>query len=294
MITDALQVFVAVAEHSNFSRAAESLHLSQPGVSLHIQNLEKQFGAKLVHRTPKYVRLTEAGQLLYSRAKLMLSLYEEAQMQIQLLNEVVTGTLQIGASFTIGEYLLPRLIASFVPLHPQVDIQVTIGNTEEIVQAIQTQTLDIGLVEGEVHSSDVAKKPWLEDELIMIASPTHPLAQLSRVACELLQDQIWIYREHGSGTRAYSDHFIESNQISVKRSFMLSSNQGVKEAVLAGLGLAIISRLVVEKELKQGELCALSLDERRLTRTLLMLENIDPHDTLARRVFTQHLVTSSS
>ncbi|OPA76132.1 LysR family transcriptional regulator [Paenibacillus selenitireducens] len=293
MITDSLHIFVAVIEHSNFSRAAEALHISQPGVSMHIQNLEKELGAKLLHRTPKYVKLTEAGHILYQRAKLILSLYEEARTQIQLLHEVVTGTLNIGASFTVGEYVLPRLLASFVLLHPQVDVHVTIANTEEIVQGIRSKRLDLGLVEGDVHQPDMDVMYWQEDEMIVIAPPDHPLTRIQQVTSDLLQDQTWVYREPGSGTRAYSDRFLENHGLRVKRSYMLSSNQGVKESVISGLGLAVISRLVVQKELSNGELRELRLVGGRLTRALSILQDREPHEMLALHVFRKHLASTS-
>ncbi|WP_018758752.1 LysR family transcriptional regulator [Paenibacillus terrigena] len=289
MITDSLHIFVTVIEHRNFSRAAETLNLSQPGVSLHIRNLERELGAKLLHRSPKYVRLTEAGQVLYQRAKVILSLYEEAKSQIQLMHGTVTGTLKIGASFTIGEYVLPKLLASFVQHHPQVDVQVTIANTEGITQGIRSNTLDLGLVEGELQQNDIEISHWMEDEMLVIAPSSHPLSRIPRITTELLQEQTWVFRELGSGTRAYHDRFIERRGVQVKRSFILSSNQGVKEAVLSGLGLSVLSKLAVEKELLSGELVALPIEGGRLTRALSIVQRREPQDMLAPLMFRQHI-----
>lgn len=159
MIVETLRVFVTVTEQRNFSRAAELLNLSQPGVSLHIRNLENEYGAKLMHRSPKLVKLTEAGEILYKRAKQILALAEEAKQEIQLLNEKVTGSLQIGASFTIGEYILPRVLAEFAVQFPEVEMSVTIANTEEITQALKANQLDLGIVEGNVVSSGLLITP---------------------------------------------------------------------------------------------------------------------------------------
>lgn len=146
MIVDTLRVFVTVAEQSHFSKAGELLNLSQPGVSLHIRNLENELGAKLLHRSPKQVRLTEAGTILYKHAKQILAHFEEANQEIQMLQDEVTGSIHIGASFTIGEYILPSKLAEFANQYPQVKLQVTIGNTEEIIEALNPMNWILALL----------------------------------------------------------------------------------------------------------------------------------------------------
>ncbi|MBP1156645.1 MULTISPECIES: LysR substrate-binding domain-containing protein [unclassified Paenibacillus] len=293
MIVETLRVFVTVAEQSNFSRAAEILNLSQPGVSLHIRNLENEFGAKLLHRSPKHVKLTEAGEILYRQAKQILTLYHEAKQEIQSLRDEVTGLLKIGASFTIGEYILPRVLAQYVEQYPQVEIQVNIGNTEEIVQAVRTNELDLGLVEGEVTQPGLHIKSFMKDEMILIASPSHPLCNPRAAKLEsALQGQIWIFREGGSGTRAFSDRFIRDAGLEVKRSFVFSSTQGVKEAVASGLGIAILSRLVVRKELRSGELCEFPIKGYRFIRNLFMIQEKGESASMALNMFTQKLLAS--
>lgn len=294
MVADMLKIFVVVVEQKGFSRAAEILNLSQPGVSMHIRNLENEFGAKLIHRSPKHVEMTEAGQILYERAKLMLSLYEEAKQQILLLRDVVSGTLKIGASYTIGEYILPRMLAKFTKQHPQVDVQVTISNTEEIAQAIRLNKLDVGLVEGQVHYSEIESSFWLEDEMVLIASARHPMAFMRYVTPDLLQDQVWVNREIGSGTRAFCDRYIEDQQLRVKRSYIFSSNQGVKEAVVEGLGIALLSRFVIEKELVAGEIHELRLEGQRLMRSCSILRSREPEQILAVQVFLDQLQQNQS
>ncbi|NOU97265.1 LysR family transcriptional regulator [Paenibacillus sp. LMG 31456] len=291
MIVETLKVFVTVTEQSNFSRAAELLNLSQPGVSLHIRNLEQEMGAKLMHRSPKQVKLTEAGAILYNKAKQILSLYDNAKQEIQLLQNAVTGSLKIGASFTIGEYVMPRLLAEFTSLYPQVDIQVNIGNTEEIIQAVRTNELDLGLVEGSVNQIDIEVLPYMKDEMILVAPPDHPLSSLRLVEPEMLQDQVWVLREGGSGTRAFSDAFIHDASLSVKRAYIFNSSQGVKESVAAGLGIAILSRLVVRKELDSGEIRDIPIKETRFTRDFLMIHGKKTAMTMAMNMFVQKLLS---
>ncbi|TXK72418.1 LysR family transcriptional regulator [Paenibacillus sp. N3.4] len=289
MIAEALRVYVTVAEQSNFSKAAELLNLSQPGVSLIIRNLENEYGAKLMHRSPKQVKLTEAGEILYKRAKHILSLNEEAKQAIHLLNEQVTGSIQIGASFTIGEYILPRVLAEYAGQFPEVDLSLMIANTEEITLALKANKLDLGIVEGTVASHGINITPYMKDEMILIASPDHPLASNNTIRPDKLQDQIWVLRESGSGTRSFCDQFIRHARLSVKRSYVFTSSQGVKEAVSAGLGIAILSRWVVKKELASGEICQISVNPKLSERNFWIIQNCDHSSSMALNVFIQKL-----
>lgn len=291
MIVETLRVFVTVAEQSNFSRAADILNLSQPGVSLHIRNLENEFGTRLMHRSPKLVKLTEAGEILYKRAKEILTLYEAAKQDIFRLHDMVTGSLQIGASFTIGEYILPRLLAEFAEQFPQVEMGLTIGNTEEIIQAIRVNKLDLGLVEGNVTTTDLQVTPYMEDEMILIASPGHFLSSLRITEPDFLQNQVWVLRESGSGTRAFCDHFIQQAGLQVRRSYVFTSSQGVKEAVSAGLGIAMLSRWVVRKEVEAGEIIEIPMKGTRLVRNFTLIQTKGNVTTMAVHVFMEKLLS---
>lgn len=291
MITDALKIFVTVAEQSHFSKAAELLNLSQPGVSLHIKNLENELGAKLLHRSPKQVSLTEAGAILYRHAKVIQARYDEARQEIQMLRDEVTGSIQIGASFTIGEYILPKKLAEFAAQYPQVNLQVTIGNTQEILSAVRGNQLDIGFVEGEVQaSSDLDVIPYMKDEMIVVAPSGHPLSGSVVVEQHMLQDQVWVLRELGSGTRAFSDHFMEQTAIRPKRSYVFTSSQGVKEAVASGLGIAMVSRWIVHKELATGEVEELRIRQPHLERSFSIIRNKEHSQSMALDVFLQKLL----
>lgn len=293
MIIEALRVFVTVSEQRHFSRAAELLNLSQPGVSQHIRNLENELGAKLLHRSPKHVRLTEAGDILYQKAKRILTLYEEAKQDIQLLQDQVTGSLMIGASFTIGEYVLPKCLAEFAAMYPLVAMQATIGNTDEIVQAVRSNELDIGLIEGEAHAADLVITPYMRDEMILVAPSSHPLAAARFVDAELLQNQVWVLRESGSGTRAFSDQFFSDAQIVQKRSYVFNSSQSVKESVIAGLGIALLSRWIVRKELESGELSELPLNKERFERHFSIIRHKEGTASMALTMFIQRLLSSN-
>ncbi|MCY8938391.1 selenium metabolism-associated LysR family transcriptional regulator [Peribacillus frigoritolerans] len=282
---DPLKVFVTVIEQQNFSRAGDILNLSQPGVSLHIRNLENELGTKLIYRSPKQVQITEPGKILYRHAKQMLNHYETAKREINEFNNVVSGTMKIGASFTIGEYYLPKVLAEFAAQYPMVDIQIIISNSNDVIQGIRSNKLDIGLIEGETDYKDIDVRPFMNDEMIVVVPPDHPLSQMDLIEGNMLQNQTWVLREQGSGTRTYSDKLLSSLELNIKKTFIFTSIQGVKEAVMAGLGIALLSRLTVQKELKSNELKTFHLKNEPLIRPFSIVKKLDFEASKAMELF---------
>ena len=291
MIVDPLKIFVTVVEHRNFSRAAEELYLSQPSVSLQIRNLENELGTKLINRSPKHLELTQSGEIFYGYAKNILLLYDKAKEEIDQLSNVVTGGLKVGASYTIGEYILPFIVTEFATQYPKVEIETSIANTEEIIQAFRTNHLDIALVEGAVNHSDFVIHHLIEDEIILVVPNQHALARLPIVTADHLQDQVWILRESGSGTRAFSDKLIKDRGIHVKKSYIFGSGQAVKQAVIAGLGIALVSSWIVRQELKARELTAIRIKGKRLTRSFSLIKSKNNELSKAMEAFTEQLFT---
>ncbi|MFJ7470129.1 selenium metabolism-associated LysR family transcriptional regulator [Peribacillus frigoritolerans] len=282
---DPLKVFVTVIEQKNFSRAGDILNLSQPGVSLHIRNLENELGTKLIYRSPKQVQITEPGKILYRHAKQMLDHYETAKREINEFNNVVSGTMKIGASFTIGEYYLPKVLAEFAAQYPMVDIQIIISNSNDVIQGIRSNKLDIGLIEGETDYKDIDVRPFMNDEMIVVVPPDHPLSQMDLIEGKMLQNQTWVLREQGSGTRTYSDKLLSSLELNIKKTFIFTSIQGVKEAVMAGLGIALLSRLTVQKELKSNELKTFHLKNEPIIRPFSIVKKLDFEASKAMELF---------
>jgi LysR family transcriptional regulator, transcriptional activator of the cysJI operon len=282
---DPSKVFVTVIEQQNFSRAGDILNLSQPGVSLHIRNLENELGTKLIYRSPKQVQITEPGKILYRHAKQMLNHYETAKREINEFNNVVSGTMKIGASFTIGEYYLPKVLAEFAAQYPMVDIQIIISNSNDVIQGIRSNKLDIGLIEGETDYKDIDVRPFMNDEMIVVVPPDHPLSQMDLIEGNMLQNQTWVLREQGSGTRTYSDKLLSSLELNIKKTFIFTSIQGVKEAVMAGLGIALLSRLTVQKELKSNELKTFHLKNEPLIRPFSIVKKLDFEASKAMELF---------
>ncbi|SHI57130.1 LysR family transcriptional regulator [Desulfosporosinus lacus] len=291
MIADPLKIFVTVAELKNFSRAAEELYLSQPSVSLQIRNLENELGSKLINRSPKHLELTQSGEILYSLAKQILQLYEKAKQDINELTTTVTGSLKVGASYTIGEYILPFALAEFAAQFPNVDIDASIANTVEITQAVRSNHLDLALVEGEVNHPDLDIQALMDDEIILVVPNQHALARLPIVTADHLQDRVWILRESGSGTRDFSDKLIKDWNINVKKSHIFGSSQAVKQAVIAGLGIALVSSWIVRKELAAKELTAIRIKGKRLIRTFSIIRLKNNDMSKAMNVFTENLLS---
>jgi len=294
VIIDPLKIFVTVVEHRNFSHAAEELYLSHPDVSLQIQSLEEQLGTKLVDSSSNHLELTQSGEIYYEYAKQILQLQDKAKQEIKRISNVVTGSLRVGASYTIGEYILPFVVAEFAAQYPKVEIETSIANTGDIIRGVQANHLDIALVEGEVDHSDILVRPLMEDEIILLVPNQHPLARLPIVTSEHLQDQVWILRESGSGTRAFSDKLFKEWGIHARRSYIFGSGQAIKQAVTAGLGIALVSRWIVRKELNAKEFKTIKLKGNPLTRSFYLIGPKDPEASEAREVFTEQLLTLES
>lgn len=294
MLLDPLKIFLTVAEEKSFSRAADELYLSQPGVSAQIRNLESELGTRLINRSSKHVELTAAGEILYRYARDILLSYNQAVEEINQMRHVVSGTLKIGASFTVGEYILPKVLSRTATKYPELDIVVTIANTEEITQALRAHHLDVGIIEGQVNTTDLVSEELMDDEMILIVPKGHPLAKEAGVTVRDLHDWIWILRENGSGTRAFSDQLIKELSLRVKRAYVFSSNEGVKGAVRNGLGIAVVSQLIVQRELDAGDLKRVPIVNKkgRLWRKFLILRHKEPFISRAMEVFLQELKQS--
>ncbi|WP_144528142.1 LysR family transcriptional regulator [Peribacillus simplex] len=269
MYYDALKTFVTLVEVKNFTKTAEMLLMSQPSVSLHIKKLEEEFQTKLFLRSPKFLKVTLTGEILYDRAKQMITIYEQTRQDIQEHDRSIKGELKIGASFTIGEYILPSLLIDLQEEYPELELQVVIGNTEEIVQAVRLYKVDIGLIEGQTNEKELSVHPFMQDELFIVSSNNHELANKDEVEITDLHDQAWVTREVGSGTREYLNHVIRSNGLKIKSILTISSNQGIKETLIKnGLGLALLSQSVIERDVQNKILSIIQVKKESFNRTL--------------------------
>ncbi|WP_276353426.1 LysR substrate-binding domain-containing protein [Cohnella caldifontis] len=248
-----LQVFATVAETRNFSRAGERLHMTQPAVSQHVRALEERYGVRLLERDNKSVSLTRAGEIVLHHAREIGSLYRRMNEMVADLLHHTGGPLAVGASYTFGEYVLPKALARFNLAYPDVRPSITIGNTFDIADKVRRRELDVGIVEGEEAGGGLDEEWLSDDEMVIVAGASHPLAALQAVrAPGMLAEETWVVREPGSGTRAAADRWLAAAGIAPRRLMEMGSIQSIKETVEAGLGIAFLSRLSVSKELKLG------------------------------------------
>ncbi len=268
-----IQVFYTVAKQLSFTKAAELLFMTQPAVTFQVKQLEEHFNTRLFERTHGRILLTPAGELALEYAERILSLGAEMETRVGELTGQISGPLMIGASTTIAEYMLPRMLGEFKALYPQVQAHLTVANSETIETKVSDHTLDIGLIEASSHHPNLITEVCCDDELVVICAPDHEFARAPCVTPIQLAEQPYVSREVGSGTREVVDDYFREAGVSpddLNIVMEMGSREAIKGAVEAGLGIAIISSSTVLKELKLGDLVAVPL-KPRLIRPLSLV-----------------------
>jgi DNA-binding transcriptional LysR family regulator len=258
-----LQVFHTVARLLSFTKAAETLHMTQPAVTFQVRQLEEYFNTRLFDRTHNRISLTEAGGKVYQYADRIFELYAEMENTVREMTGEISGSLTIGASTTIAEYMLPALLGDFRSQYPDVSIHLKVSNTEGIVSMVESNAIDLGVVEAPVSNKNLVVDRCRNDRLVGIVPQGHELSDRTTIAIDELLDYPFICREEGSGTREVINEYICSNddcQQTMKIAMELGSPEAVKGAVEAGMGISIVSNATIQKELRLGTLVALQLD----------------------------------
>jgi DNA-binding transcriptional LysR family regulator len=268
-----LQVFYTVAKQLSFTKAADILYMTQPAVTFQVKQLEEHFNTRLFERSHGRISLTPTGDLVLGYAERILALTGEMEARVGELTGQVTGPLMIGASTTIAEYQLPRILGEFKHRFPQVQARLTVANSETVASKVAEHSLDVGLIEAPSHNANLTTVACCEDELVMICTPSHALALKPSVSAKDIAEQPYVSREHGSGTREVIDAFFRDNGVNpddLHIEMELGSREAIKGAVEAGLGIAIMSASTVVKEIQLGTLVAVPLNPL-LTRQLSMV-----------------------
>jgi DNA-binding transcriptional LysR family regulator len=258
-----LQVFHAVARLLSFTKAAEVLHMTQPAVTFQIRQLEEQFDTRLFDRTHNRVSLTEAGRIVFEYAEKIFEQYAEMENAIREMTDDISGSLTIGASTTISEYMLPALLGEFNTRNPDVRLRLRVSNTEGIVSMVENNIIDLGVVEGLVNNKNLLVEVCRQDELVLIVPPKHELAGQENVRIKDIVAYPFICREEGSGTREVILDYLYSlgmDKHALNNCLELGSPEAVKGAVEAGMGITIVSSASITKELKLGSLVSIPLD----------------------------------
>ncbi|MDR2837705.1 MAG: LysR family transcriptional regulator [Azonexus sp.] len=257
-----LQVFHAVARHLNFTRAAESLFMTQPSVTFQIKQLEAEYGARLFERRRGGVSLTPAGEVMLPYVERIVAISNELATRLDEMTGEMRGALLIGAGSSIAGFMLPPVLGEFNDLYPQVRVQLSVANSAEIENRVAEHSLDAGFISLAPKLPGLASRRTGIDELLVICAPDYPLAKLTAVTPKLLADYEFIAREPGSGIRTLVENWFAANKIAperLKTQMELGSPEALKGLVATGLGFAIVPRVTVAKELRLGELAAVPL-----------------------------------
>ncbi len=263
-----LRIFYTVAQRRSVTAAAADLLLSQPAVSLQLKALEKELGLPLFQRGGSKLRLTQAGEVLYRAAVSMLHAKEEAERAITELRDGTRGHLIFGAGTTGGMYLLPRIVQAYKGLWPETEILFHVGTTDQILDKLLQNVLDMGLMGGPIEDRRFLVEPICADELVLIAAPSHPIAALAKVTLKDLGGMPFIVPEAGSRTRQLVEKGLRESGVPLVIAMQLPGTEGVKRAVEGGLGIGMVSRYSVENECLAGVLKRVPIDGFRLTRTV--------------------------
>jgi len=256
-----LRIFKMVADHHNFSRAAEALHLSQPAVSHQIKALSGAVGAPLFEEIGRRIHLTSAGTLLYEHASRIIADFEMAGQALDELHGLRRGLLRLSGDTTVGIYVLPDVLGTFRETHPDVDVSLDVGNRQHVYERLISNETDFAVV-GRLWprpSIPLTTRPFLPNELVAIAAARHPLAGMKRISIARLAEEPFIAREPGSGTRETAEGALRRAGRPIHTVMELASNGAIKRAVARGLGVAIISRHAVTIELRLGLLAQLAV-----------------------------------
>ena len=258
-----LQVFSTVARLLSFTKAAEALHMTQPAVTFQIRQLEDYFNTRLFDRTHNRISLTTAGHLVKNYADQIISLYSEMDNEVRKLTGDVLGPLVLGASTTIGEYVIPSILGQYQNKFPDVAVRLHVANTEGVLHMVESNEIDIGIVEGPVSNKNLVSRVCWNDELVIVTPPGHALVSAGPVSVEEVVKYPFISREEGSGTREVILEYLQSaglDMSDLNLTMEFGSPESIKSAVSAGLGISILSIATLDKELELGRLAKVSLD----------------------------------
>jgi DNA-binding transcriptional LysR family regulator len=268
-----LRLFTTVVKAGSFSRAADTLHISQPAISKGVRDFELQVGCRLLDRTPRGVRPTREGQALIRHAEALFAAERAAEDELQSLRSLDSGSLRIGASTTIATYMIADYLGRFHRTYPGIDLHVVSANTRDVAERMAAHEIEIALVEGPVDSDELVSHPWRTDVMSLIVGPQHRFTRSkTAVPAAALNDEILIVREPGSGTREIVAQALAAQGIEPARTLEIGGTEAIKQAVAAGLGVSIVSTAAVADQISLGRLKVVRMQDLRIERTLWQLK----------------------
>lgn len=288
-----LRIFDAVARHLSFSRAAEELHLTQPAVSMQIKQIEQSASQPLLEHLGKKIILTEAGRALLGHARAVLREMEEAQQSLSALQGVNQGTLDITLIST-AKYFAPRFLARFCDLYPGVKLKLAVNNRARLLQRLLDNEIDLAIMGHPPQGLDIVAESFASNPHVIIAHPDHPLAGRRRIAFKALSRENFLVREPGSGTRALMERVFRDHGMSVNATMEISSDETIKQAAMAGMGIGFLSQHTVELELQTGRLVMLDVVEMPVMRKWYIVHGKDKRLSPVARAFREFLLTRAA
>ncbi|MDB5136151.1 MAG: transcriptional regulator [Mucilaginibacter sp.] len=269
-----LKVFYTVAKRLSFTRASAELFITQPAVTKHIHELEDQYKAKLFERKGNRINLTGAGKLLLSKAEKIFELYRDVEFEINALNKRKEGLLQIGTSTTIAQYIVAPLLARFRNKFPDVQLSLITGNTGQIEKALLAKEIEIAIIEGYSKNTEISYHEFLKDEIVLVCSSHHPLANRNLLKIEELKGIKFILREQGSGTLEVIDHALKKagvNPSGLPVEIRLGNTESIKSYLLNAPCMAFLSIHAVVEEIKRGELKIIDVENLSIERSFYII-----------------------
>jgi LysR family transcriptional regulator, transcriptional activator of the cysJI operon len=284
-----LRTFVAVAELRHFARAASLCNLSQPAVSHQIAQLEEEFGTKLLNRAARRVSMTVAGEIFLEEARRILGAVDRAHERMHEVARGAVGRIRLGATPTPGLYVLPPLLAEFRAEHQSYDLHFEIGSLHAIAERVARNDLDMGIVAGALPSSELQTRSLSQDDLIIVVPPSSALARARSLKPAQLASENWVLREEGSDTRRQLTTWWHRHHLAPARTMTFDNPDAVKRAVMAGLGIAMVSRLSVAEDLASRRLAVIPVKASLPSREFLVVDHPQKHHGAACRAMLQLL-----
>jgi len=287
-----LKIFQAVARHLSFTRASEELHLTQPAVSMQVKQLEETVGLPLFEQVGKRVYPTEAGEELERYSRSVLAILDEASLVFDEMKGLERGRLRITVAST-ANYFVPQLLAAFCQRHPGVKVSLDVTNRERLLQALQDNDTDLVIMGKPPDSMELVAESFMDNPLVAIAPPSHPLAGQKNIPLQRLQRETFLIREKGSGTRSATERFFVEHGLSLSSTMEMSSSEAIKQGVEAGLGLGLLSLHTLEMELALKRLVILDVCELPILRKWYVMHRTGKRLSAVAQSFKEFVLKES-
>lgn len=287
-----LQVFESVARHLNHSRAAAELYLSQPAVSMQIKQAEAAVGLPLFEQAGKKLYLTEAGREMLHYSRSILQLVNEMESVFGEMKGLERGRLNISVVST-ANYFMPQLLAKFIQAHPKIQVSLSVANRDAVIKHLTDNIADLAIMGQPPEGADMLAEAFMENPLVVIAAPTHPLVHSKKIQPEQLASETFLLRERGSGTRGVVERFFASHQLPLPTHMEMDTNESIKQSVQAGMGVGIISRHGIELELETRRLVMLDVEHFPIVRHWYIVHRKDKRPSMAAQEFERFLLHES-